>query len=375
MNDDTTDTTSDSGFEAGGSGGSGEDDSGSGGDTEAVGELATRSLGGEFFKLAFRQTANPALVTDESLTIVDVNDAGLAFTEYGRDQLEGESPMKLVADPLVFEEILDSLVDGEAWSGDLEIVTRTGAHVFGRGSATPVVIDGEICGYVASFVDATAQRRYEETLHILNRVLRHNLRNDVNVIAGALESLDVDDRDEEATEALAMARRRLDAMVERANTARQLNSLFEERGDRSLEPTPVDGELEHALADVEESVDVDWSGTELPVVADDLLHLAFHAVIDNAVVHNDKADPHVSVWVESGDDRVTVCVGDNGPGIDQGQVESVLGRLEGSQVRHGQGLSLFFVDRLVELYGGEVRVRENSPEGSVFELHLRRAVD
>lgn len=42
-------------------------------------------------------------------------------------------------------------------------------------------------GYSVLFQDVTAQRRREQRLDVLNRVLRHNIRNDLNVVLGNLE--------------------------------------------------------------------------------------------------------------------------------------------------------------------------------------------
>ncbi|QLG27989.1 PAS domain-containing sensor histidine kinase [Halorarum halophilum] len=328
----------------------------------------------ELHRRAFHETASPTLIADTEFIITDANDALLDVTGYEREELLGSTPLMLIDDDSVYEDVIDALSKGESWVGNFETTTKDGQLVYGRGSATPLVLDGETRGYVAVFTDMTSHRRYEESLRILNRVLRHNLRNDANVVLGHVERVADAVSDPELTASLDTAATRVEDMLGRARTTRRFGGILTGGDSYSLEPVDLATAVGDALEDAPtQQVAVSVSGTadSVDVVADDMLAPALRAVVENAVEHNDKEVPRIEIGVEEGPDRVTLSIADNGPGIEPRRHDRVLGRDERTQVDHGEGLSLFFVDRLMEMYGGSVDVRANEPEGTVFELHFR----
>ena len=91
---------------------------------------------------------------------------------------------------------------------------------------TDRLAEGELVGYAGIFVDLSERRRSERTVSVLNRVLRHNVRNDANVVVGVLAT--VRDSLPRADRELAdRAIRRVDRLLGRAETARDLHELLE----------------------------------------------------------------------------------------------------------------------------------------------------
>lgn len=327
------------------------------------------------YRLAFLETANPAIITDEDFVIREVNEACLELGSYEREDLLGETPRTFFDDDSVFEEVADALARGETWVGDFEASTREGHLKYGRGTAAPLVADGETLGYVAIFVDMTGSRQTEESLRILNRVLRHNLRNDANVVLGNLESVREEVGDESSREQLNTAIDRIERMLDRADTTRQFSRVLADDGEEALFPVRLGNVVQQSLAKVEtDGADVDLSLPTEPLfaVADETVTAALGAVIDNAVTHAGP-EPEIEISGEYDGDEVVLTVADDGPGIDPERRDRIFGREELSEVHHGEGLSLFFVDRLMTVYGGDVEVAANDPSGSVFEFRFRRA--
>ena len=96
----------------------------------------------------------------------------------------------------------------------------------------------------------------------------------------------------------------------------------------------------------------------------------FRNLLTNAVTHNDKDHPEITVRVDERDETVQVIVADNGPGVPDSQKEEVFGRGEMGLESPGTGIGLYLVDTLVDMYDGEVRLEDNDPEGSVFTVIL-----
>jgi PAS domain S-box-containing protein len=327
----------------------------------------------EIYRLILHETPNPTVVTDDSFAIVDVNQACLDFTGYAREEMLGSMPTFLVNDPNTYEEMIQALDRGDPWEGELEAVTKSDERVFGRGATFPLVTDGERVGYAGIFIDLSERRRSEQTVNVLNRVLRHNIRNDANVVGGVLSTV----RDAISgveRELVDRAIDRVERLLDRAETARDLHELLD-RSPAALSPTDLCAVVETTVPPLvgdEATLHLDVPGDPVRVLADDAVSRAVAALVENAVEYNDASDPAVWVDVETTPTEAVVTVADDGSGIEPERVDYLFGRREDSQLRHGQGLSLFFVDRLLEFYGGSVAYRPRDPTGCVFELRFRR---
>lgn len=90
-----------------------------------------------------------------------------------------------------------------------------------------------------------------------------------------------------------------------------------------------------------------------------LVDHAFHSVVDNLVRNAMKP---------SKAQNVTIALQDDGKGIE----ESIRDKIFNEGFSHGEtkgtGLGLFIVARTMDRYKGTIKVRSNSPKGTVFDL-------
>jgi signal transduction histidine kinase len=101
------------------------------------------------------------------------------------------------------------------------------------------------------------------------------------------------------------------------------------------------------------------------ILADDLLKDVFTNLIGNAIKHSPPDRPltvgiTVVKTVERGKPYYHVCVEDDGPGIEDSQKTELFQRLSAGTART-KGLGLYLVYRLVESYGGQVRIEDRVP--------------
>lgn len=218
------------------------------------------------------------------------------------------------------------------------------------------------------------QRRNAE-LALLTQVVRHDIRNDLSVIMGWGESLEshVSAEGETYLRRMLRAGEHISSITE--NVGEFLDVL---EGSSEPELYPVDlnsvltNEIDKAQSAYEDTT-ITTAGDindELRVAATDLLSSVFRNLLNNAVLHNDKPEPEITVHVEDHGDTVTVRIADNGPGISDEQKKQIFGRGSLGLESSGSGIGLYLVDTLVEMYDGEVVVEDNDPEGSVFSVTL-----
>lgn len=220
------------------------------------------------------------------------------------------------------------------------------------------------------------QQRNAE-LALLNQVVRHDIRNDVAVILGWGDGLEahVDEEGQTYLDRMLSAGEHITNITE---TVGDFLDVLEGTSDPELHPVDLESVLTNEIEKARSAYDDATITVEgdphdgLEVVATDLLSSVFRNLLNNAVSHNDKPVPEITVTVEHNDETVSVAITDNGPGIPDSQKNEIFGRGEMGLESSGSGIGLYLVDTLVEMYNGSVTVEDNDPVGSVFTVTLDR---
>jgi len=234
--------------------------------------------------------------------------------------------------------------------------------------------DSPITGYVVNSREVSGRKESQQQALVLHRMIRHNLRNRLNVIMAGVEDL------AERCEGLSAADferlfRSTSKLQDLADTAGVLSDIIE---SHRVEQTVHDvalllresaDRLDAAYPDL--TVETSAPG-QLAVRAGPKLDVAIEQVLENAAEHNDADAPEVRATVEPPTDPggyVTVEIADNGPGIPV-QEQTVL--LEGREtpLQHSNGLGLWIVNWIINRSGGTIDFRSNTPRGSRILLRL-----
>ncbi len=247
---------------------------------------------------------------------------------------------------------------------------------------------GAILGVLLGVYDRQRQKRGEEfrrererahqlnnQLTVLNRVLRHDIRNCVNVISA------YSGRDDLAISQTKIRKKahELRAMSEKAN---EIESILKNGPDSvtEIDITSIIREKTHEFETEYPEMDVE---TELPqsavVQAPGRIEVAVEELLENAVKHNDTVEPELAVRIPSATsslqtdggerDEIVVQVCDNGPGIPEEEI-SVLNRGHETALEHTSGLGLWLVQWAVDVADGQITYKTNQPRGSIIEIRL-----
>ena len=231
----------------------------------------------------------------------------------------------------------------------------------------------------AVYTDITEQKERERYLQVLNRVLRHNLRNDMNVVMALARRLAQNVEDEELAEYARTLEANAEDVATLSEKAKEIERVL---GRRSSDTGAVDvsAHLRNVVAAQQDThpdahVSVDMPD-ELWVAGNEDIQRAFEELIQNAIEHNDTAPQRVHIEardVPEQDDWVELCVHDSGPGIPDDEWRIVAGEEEISQLSHGSGLGLWLTRWIIESYGGDIyREQRETEDGSTVVLRLRR---
>jgi len=246
-------------------------------------------------------------------------------------------------------------------------------------AADAAAIDGGGGSEAANELDpAERLKRQRDDLRLLNQVMRHDIRNDLQLVGAYAELLD-DHVDEEGEEYLDVIKRNTQSAVALTTAVRDLAEVML-REDADPGVVSLDRILSQQVEEVRSGYPVAVFTVEgsLPaeeIVADEMLSSVFRNLLRNAVQHNDETPPKVAVsaTVDEADGAVEIRVADNGPGIPEGQRDEIFGKGEKGLDSPGAGIGLYLVRSLVEIYGGGVWIEDNEPKGSIFVVRLRLA--
>lgn len=314
--------------------------------------------------VAIEDMSNGAIVLDVHDRIVDLNTTAMAVCGLSRSavigrQLDEVSPT------------CAALV--ERGSGEFETLVGHVWRSYEVQLSGVSTVGGRQVGRLVTLHDITERKTREQRLEVQNRLLRHNLRNDLNVVLGYLELLDDLLEDDEQRTYLHRSIAKSQLLVERAEKSRQLGKLL----DREVRLREVDvvSMLELTAAACRDRFpEADITTTtppELSALADGGLETALYELVENSVRH--AGGPcRIELAATATDDTVEVSVADDGPGIPTHE-RTVLDSGRETPLEHGTGIGLWLVKWLATRYGGAVRIEDNEPRGTVVVLVLTRA--
>jgi PAS domain S-box-containing protein len=294
--------------------------------------------------------------TREDNPITYANEGFCKLTEYGREAVLGANCRFLqgeATDPESIGELRRAIAAEEPVSVELVNYRASGRAFWNEVAITPVENEaGETDRYIGFQQDVTDRKRRQKLLDVMNRVLRHNIRNELSVIIGANGMMGGDADDPSATVQAAAER-----LLSLADRAREIYSYTQrDRDPERIDPGQMVDDFaeafddEHPEARLRSVVD-----THRDIAAGSELRYAVSELVENALTHDPAPDTTVEVSARDDGDEMVVTVTDDGPGIDDTEKAVVEAGRE-SPLEHGAGLGLWFVNWVVTRYGGSFQV-------------------
>jgi PAS domain S-box-containing protein len=234
--------------------------------------------------------------------------------------------------------------------------------------------EGEVTNFVGFQMEITERKVRERRLEVLNRVLSHNMRNKMNVIEGHVALLRRAYDGEHPPESLTEIESTAADLMGLADTIREIEQVFSDTG--SSEPIELTERMEQLLCAFTDrfpdaAFDLTYPDDDTCRVDVPGFIAAIEEAVENAVKHNDSAEPKIEMRViNRSEEWVDVAIEDNGPGIPDQELE-VLSEGE-TPLNHADRLGLWFVYWVVSRVGGRLSVTKSDPRGSTLLLSVPR---
>jgi PAS domain S-box-containing protein len=319
---------------------------------------------------------------DIGITIADLSepDAPLVYVNDGFERVTGYEPEEALGrncrflqgeatDPESVAAFRDAIEAQEPASVELVNYRRGGTPFWNRVTLAPVADDsGTVTHYLGFQEDVTERKRTERVARVLNRVLRHNLRNDANAVLGWNDVRRDGQATEEATDRI---REVAEGLVELGEQAREIDRVARlDRMPERVDPSTLASDVVDAARDTWPAATVEWRvDTDRDICAGQEVERAVAELVENALKHNPAADGRVEIRVVDEGEWVVLTVSDDGPGIDGMETEVIEGGVE-TELEHGSGLGLWLVNWIVTRYGGGFRIAARETGGTTARVRL-----
>jgi len=344
-------------------------------------ELSKQSLGtgyvvgaGVALSLALAAHAATAMAAGPTATLVVLAGLGPALSLVAANQwlprsgLEGEQVWRVAEWAGLGIGLLTLLHVGVVLAGTPVATPRTALL------ASSVALGGFVGLLVGTVLELRrTKRRLAQSNDVLNRVLRHDLRNRLNVVLGHLSELERTASGEAATHTEEL-RHTVEELLSTTEKARQIDEALG-TADREQHPVDLVSAVESRLDALEQTAPDATVERDLPeramIRADWLLDSVLDNVVENTLVHSETA-PSLSVAVEVDGRTTRLRFVDDCPSIPQTELDVFSSRSE-TPLCHSKGVGLWLVIWVVESYGGAVAFERTADGGNVVTLSFRTA--
>ena len=203
-----------------------------------------------------------------------------------------------------------------------------------------------------------------EKLRVVGGLTRHDVRNKLSGIAGYSYILRKKHKEQPV---IVEALDQIDRAIQNINRIFNFAKMYEQLGTESLSPIDAGVAVDDAikLFSSNQSFRIINRCHGLCLLADSFLVQLFYNLLDNTRKYGQKASEVKISYNKNYDENITLIYEDNGVGISLKDKPFLF--KEGYSTGGSTGLGLFFIKRMLDIYGWKIQ-ETGSSEGAKFEI-------
>jgi PAS domain S-box-containing protein len=317
-------------------------------------------------------------INDEHWTMLFVSEGLKKLTGYQSEDILNNNLISYVElihvddRPLVRAKVNEALDKKESYNIEYRIFTRNNETKWVWENGEGVCDEsGEIIALEGFINDITARKTYEtsvkkqqEHIEVINRLLWHDVTNSFSVLHSAIRVF----KKSQDMSILEEANKQIRNGVDLIRSMRQLNETMIE--STKLEQIEMKPFLQNLIPKY--SISILLKGDCL-VLADDALTPVIDNLISNAVKHAKATE--ILITLKQNKHYGIISFGDNGIGIPDDLKNKVFDKSFKFGKTGNTGLGLYIVRKTIERYGGTILIKDNKPQGTIFEIELKTKWD
>ncbi len=223
------------------------------------------------------------------------------------------------------------------------------------------------------FRNISERMKAEERQEFLHSLLRHDVRNKIQITQGYHELLEDLNTSEKFGELIQKAKESIKESMDIIEKVSQLREAQEEEiKDIEIEPILKKTiEQEKNIAE-DKGIRIETNCPDIrsKVKGGPLLNQVFSNIIENSIQHSECNKIQINGDISK--NEVICTIEDDGKGISEQEKEKIFNKGYTTDQERGTGLGLFLVKTLLEIYDGSIEVKDSDLGGSKFIIHLKK---
>jgi len=204
-------------------------------------------------------------------------------------------------------------------------------------------------------------KELNDALRLLNKILRHDILNNLMVISANIEMIESKDKDR-----INKAFDFIDKSAKLINRMKELESLVSRGFElKSYDAKSILKEISKNYSDIKINIKGNCD-----VLADEALNSVFDNIIRNAIIHG--GTNKIDIKISSGKSYCEIKFIDYGIGMPNNMKNRIFEEGFAYGDNKGTGLGLYIAKKTLERYGATIKVEDNLPKGAVFILKFRK---
>lgn len=329
----------------------------------------------------FNKLDNPSVLfklKDTKPIIIDVNDKFSKLfidnNDNNDNNIKGKNLNKLTVPKKYIKEAknLDKISNkGGINNKKINRMTNKGIKKF---NYTSINVDDNLV--LGIYEEITCENIEKEYINVIQRVLRHNMRNDLNIIKGYSNVIKEKTDDDELNKYITNIIENLDNFEKISNQTKQVKKII----DKDYNKDKQDILINDVVSDVISDVISEYNNATVGINFQENIHVksccclkyVFKQLIENGIKYNDSKEPTVMIQGhKSKNGMIHITISDNGVGIPELEKKIITDDKKINQLEHSSGLGLWVTKWVVQSNQGYMNIYNNPiTGGSVIELWL-----
>ncbi len=330
-------------------------------------EVEARKLDEKKAELLLSDTNPPMANALRRVLVADVPKLAIEDVEFHLGTIGGEEDEK------EYKELIESVSDGEEVEKTLRCIDHKGKFHWIRVKGRPIKKSGEVVEMQCNAKDITERKEREEREEFLHSLLRHDLKNKLQLINNSLVLLEKEiDLSEDAQDYFDMGANSCKSGLDLIKKVRTLRRIEEERVGRINIKNVIERVLKEKEPEISsEGITVEKDLEDLQVKGGGLLKDLFLNLMENVIQHAEADKVKITSSIKGEDCKIVFE--DDGEGVSEDVKPDIFEKGYVKGEHSGSGIGTFLVKEIAENYGGEVEVGDSELGGAEFIVTLKRA--
>jgi PAS domain S-box-containing protein len=327
-----------------------------------------REIEKAFFEQLFEASPEAIVVCDSLGTVQKINDTFTKLFYFNEAETLGHSIDELLHFNDENNEFINQFEQGNLMETETTLVRKDGISIPVSVLQKPIILGGGQLAVYRIYRDLSGKKSAEkeiesqkEHLQLINKILRHDLMNNITVINSALKLFLRNQEEHYIDSAFASIKSSID-LIKRMRDMEDYISKHE-----NLRIYDV-FELVQRHIPQNDKLNIS-NNAKGKILADDAVESVINNLINNVIMHA-KAT-HLTIYNETSEDKLLLHFADNGKGIPEKVKQNVFDENFCYGKTGNTGMGLYIVKKAMQNYGGCVYLEKNEPKGTIFTLVFR----